>query len=121
MSKKILVHIHSGTDLKNKLTLGLLVAVTSVKEGHEVKLFLAADGVHALNCQSEGEIVGEGTGDVMLHLNDLNAADVEIMVSGMSAKARGYDDNLLRGFNATFATPDQLIKASLEADIVLCY
>ncbi len=118
---KILIHIHSGTDLKNKLTLGLLVAVTSVKEGHEVKLFLAADGVHALNCKSEGEILGEGTGDVMLHLNALKAANVEMMVSGMSAKARGYDATLLAGFNAAFAMPDQLIKSSLEADIVLCY
>ena len=45
---KILVHIHSGKDLKNKLTLGLLVAVTSVKEGHEVKLFLAADAAAGL-------------------------------------------------------------------------
>ena len=118
---KILVHIHSGTDLENKLTLGLLVAVTSVKEGHEVKLFLAADGVNALNCQIEGEIVGEGTGDVMVHLNALKAANVEILVSGMSAKARGYDATLLTGFNAVFAMPDQLIKCSLEADLVLCY
>ena len=118
---KILIHIHSGTDLKNKLTLGLLVAVTSVKEGHEVKVFFAADGVHALNCKSEGEIVGQGTGDVMLHLNALKAANVEMMVSGMSAKARGYDATLLAGFNAAFAMPDQLIKSSLEADIVLCY
>ena len=51
----ILVHIHSGPELKNKLTLGLLVAVTGVKEGHTVKLFLAADAVHALNCKAEGE------------------------------------------------------------------
>ena len=118
---KILVHIHSGTDLKNKLTLGLLVAVTSVEEGHEVKLFFAGDGVHALNCKKEGEIVGEGTGDVMVHLNALKSANIKIMVSGMSAKARGYDATLLSGFNAVFSMPDQLIKCSLEADIVLCY
>lgn len=37
--RNILVHIHSGPELKNKLTLGLLVAVTGVKEGHTVKLF----------------------------------------------------------------------------------
>ena len=46
----ILVHIHSGPELKNKLTLGLLVAVTGVKEVHTVKSYLAADTVHALNC-----------------------------------------------------------------------
>tara|TARA_B100001093_G_C26581940_1_gene907655 strand:- start:376 stop:738 length:363 start_codon:yes stop_codon:yes gene_type:complete len=117
----LLIHIHSGPNLKNKLTLGLLVAVTGLKEGHDVKVFLAADGVHALNCKAEGEIVGEGTGDVKLHLDALVAADVEIMVSGMSAKARGYDETLLDGFNAFFAMPDKLIKSSLEADTVLCY
>ena len=58
----ILNHIHSCPESKNKLTLGLLVAVTGVKKGHIVKLFLAANAVHALNCKVEGEIVGEGTG-----------------------------------------------------------
>ena len=41
---KLLVHIHSSLEMRNKVTLGLLVAVTGVKNGHEVKLFLAADG-----------------------------------------------------------------------------
>ena len=118
---RILVHIHSGPELKNKLTLGLLVAVTGVKEGHAVKLFLAADAVHALNCKAEGEIVGEGTGDVKVHLDALAKANIEIMVSGMSAKARGYDQKLLDGFNASFAMPGKLIQHSLEADSVLCY
>ena len=39
--------------------LGLLVVATSAKEGHDVSLFLAADAVHALNCESEGEVVGQ--------------------------------------------------------------
>ena len=47
---KILVHIHSGPDLKNKATLGMLVAVSAIKDGHDVSLCLAADGVHLLNC-----------------------------------------------------------------------
>ena len=71
---KLLIHIHSGPELKNKLTLGLLVAKTGVAEGHSVKLFLAADAVHALNCRAEGEIVGQGTGDANLHLQALAAA-----------------------------------------------
>ena len=36
---KLLIHIHSGPELKNKLTLGLLVAKTGIAEGHSVKLF----------------------------------------------------------------------------------
>ena len=97
------------------------MAVTSLKEGHDVKVFLAAEGIHALNCSSEGEIVGQGTGDVKLHLDALLAGNVEVIVSGMSAKARGYDETLLKELNASFAMPDKLIKSSLEADTVLCY
>ena len=117
----LLIHIHSGPELENKLTLGLLVAKTGVAEGHSVKLFLAADAVHALNCRAEGEIVGQGTGDANLHLQALATAGVQIMVAGMSAKARGYDDSLLAGYNASFAMPDKLIALALEADTVLCY
>ena len=70
----ILNHINSCPESKNKLTLGLLVAVTGVKEGHTVKLFLAANAVHALNCKVEGEIVGEGTSDVKARLDALAEA-----------------------------------------------
>ena len=65
--------------------------------------------------------MGQGTGDANLHLQALAAAEVQIMVSGMSAKARGYDDSLLAGYNAAFAMPDKLIALALEADSVLCY
>ena len=44
-----------------------------------------------------------------------------LYVSGMSAKARGYDDSLLNGFNAEFAMPDRLLILSTEADSTLCY
>jgi hypothetical protein len=39
----------------------------------------------------------------------------------MSAKARGYDESLLIGFNAEFAMPDKLLALSSESDTVLCY
>ena len=118
---KLLVHIHSHPELKNNVTMGLLVAVTGLKDGHDVELFLAADGVHLLNCRNEGEIVGQGTGDVKVHLDVLKERNVKFFVSGMSSKARGYDESLLDGYNAEFAMPDTLIKRSLEADSVLCY
>ena len=62
---KFLIHIHSGLT-KNKATLGMLVAIAAFKKGDEVKLFLAADGTHLLNIKSEGEVVGQGTGDLKL-------------------------------------------------------
>ena len=101
--------------------MGLLVAVTGLNDGHDVELFLAADVVHLLNCKKEGEIVGQGTGDVKVHLDVLKERNVRFFVSGMSSKARGYDESLLDGYNAEFAMPDTLIKRSLEADSVLCY
>jgi len=54
-------------------------------------------------------------------LRALAEANIEIMVSGMSAKARGYDDSLLAGYNASFAMPDKLIGLALDVDTVLCY
>ncbi len=118
---KLLLHIHSGPDLKNKATLGLLVAVQAIKKGKDVTIFLAADGVHLLNCNSFGEVVGQGTGDLKEHLDFLKNSKTKIFVSGMSAKARGYDVNLLQGYNAEFAMPDILIDLSLSSESVLCY
>ena len=51
---KFLIHIHSGPELKNKATLGMLVAITAFKKGDEVNMFLAADGTHLLNIKSVG-------------------------------------------------------------------
>ncbi len=102
---KVYVNIHSGPELKNKATLGLLVAVTAQKKGHEVKVFFAADGVHLMK----------------EHLDHLKETNTKIYVSGMSAKARGYDENILKEYNAEFAMPDILIELSLEADSFLSF
>ena len=117
----MLLHIHSGPDLKNKATLGMLVALTAFKRGDEVNIFLAADGTHLLNVKSEGEVVGQGTGDLKIHLDELKENNIKLFVSGMSAKARGYDDSLLDGFNAEFSMPDKLLELCKESDVVLCY
>ena len=117
----VLVHIYSGLESKNKVTLGLLVALTAEKNDHKVTLFLAGDGVHILNYKKTDNIVGQGTGDLYEHLQNLKNSKITIYVSGMSAKARGYDEMLLEGYNAEFAMPDVLIEESIKADSVLCY
>ena len=117
----MLVHIHSGLELKNKVTLGVLVALEAEKNDHKVTLFLAGDGVHILSCKKAGEIVGEGTGDLYEHLENLKNSKVSIYVSGISAKSRGYNEKLLEGYNAEFAMPDVLVDESIKADCVLCY
>ena len=117
----VLVHIYSGLESKNKITLGLLVALTAEKNDHKVTLFLAGDGVQILNCKKAGEIVGQGTGDLYEHLQNLKTSKVTIYVSGMSAKSRGYNEKLLDGYSAEFVMPDVLIEESIKADSVLCY
>ena len=118
---KVLVHIYSGLESKNKVTLGLLVALTAEKNDHKVTLFLAGDGVKILDCKKAGEIVGQGTGDLYEHLQNLKNSKITIYVSGMSAKSRGYDEKLLDGYTAEFVMPDVLVEESIKADSVLCY
>ena len=117
----VLVHIYSGLEFKNKITLGLLVALTAEKNDHKVTLFLAGDGVQILNCKKAGEIVGQGTGDLYEHLQNLKNSKITIYVSGMSAKSRGYDEKLLDGYTAEFVMPDVLVEESIRADSVFCY
>jgi len=117
----VLVHIYSGLESKNKITLGLLVALTAEKNDHKVTLFLAGDGVQILNCKKAGEIVGQGTGDLYEHLQNLKNSKITTYVSGMSAKSRGYDEKLLDGYSAEFVMPDVLVEESIKADSVLCY
>jgi len=117
----VLVHIYSGLESKNKITLGLLVALTAEKNDNKVTLFLAGDGVQILDCKKAGEIVGEGTGDLYEHLQNLKNSKITIYVSGMSAQSRGYDEKLLNGYSAEFVMPDVLVEESIKADSVLCY
>ena len=74
-----------------------MIALAADKLEHEVTLFLAADGVHILNFKCPGEITGEGTGDLHEHLEKLKNTNVTILVSGMAAKAGGYDEAHLDG------------------------
>ena len=117
----VLVHIYSGLESKNKITLGLLVALTAEKNDHKVTLFLAGDGVKILDCKKASEIVGQGTGDLYEHLQNLKNSKITIYVSEMSAKSRGYDEKLLDGYTAEFVMPDVLVEESIKADSVLCY
>ena len=45
----VLVHIYSGLESQNKITLGLLVALNAEKNDHKVTLFLAGDGVDTVS------------------------------------------------------------------------
>lgn len=118
---KFLVHIHTGPGDPTKATLGCLVAATALKEGHDVTLFLAGDGVHLLAQEQIDELEGQGTGALKDHIGAIESAGGKFVLSGMSAKARGYDEGLLEGHPAQFGLPDVLVNLAAEADTVLCY
>lgn len=80
-----------------------------------------ADGTHLLNCKEKVEIVGQGTGDLKDYLDELRSSNTNKFVSGMSAKARAYDESLLEGYSAEFAVPDVSINFAIEVETLLCY
>ncbi|MGR3463692.1 DsrE family protein [Limimaricola sp.] len=117
---RFLVHIHTGPADPNKATLGCLVALAAARKGHDVTVFFAGDGVHLLAPDHAG-IEGAGTGRLGDHLIGLAETGARFRVSGMSAKARGYDEALLDGHPAEFAMPDTLVDLAQAADTLLCY
>ncbi len=50
------------------------------KNYHKVTISLAEDGVNNLNCKKAGEIVGQDTGDLYEHLENLKNSKVTIYV-----------------------------------------
>ena len=52
-----------------------MVAITSAKGGHDATLLLAADAVHTINYESDGDIVGQGTRDVRVHPDVIKDTD----------------------------------------------
>lgn len=116
-----LIHIHTGPENPTKAALGMLVALNAAKSGHKTTLFIAGDGVHLLDATKAAETTGTGTGNVAEHLAGLKEAGAQFFLSGMSAKARGYDESLLEGYHAAFAMPDKLVALADAADTVLCY
>jgi uncharacterized protein len=116
-----LVHVHTGPDDPTKAALAFLVAATAVREGHRVDLFLAGEGVRLLSDEVQGSLRGVGTGELAAHTVAIVEGGGRFYLSGMSAKARGFDERLLAGRPAEFAMPDVLVSLAAEADVVLSY
>src|SRR5687768_14193631 len=116
-----LVHIHTGPENPTKAALGFLVALTALKEGHRVNVFLAGDGASLIADSAHTSVEGKGTGSLGAHYKALAEGGARFYVSGMSAKARGLSEADLAGKPAEFAMPDVLVKLAAEADVVLTY
>jgi predicted peroxiredoxin len=118
---KVLIHIHTGPSDPTKATLGCLVAATALREGHEVNVFMAGDATHLLAPATIAGLEGLGTGRLADHLAAIRDRGGHMYISGMSAKARGYDATLLEGWPAEFAMPEVLVKLATTSDTCLCY
>lgn len=117
----ILVHATHGPEHPTRAALALLVAKAALDEGHRVSLFLAGDAAQLIRDAVLDQLTGLGTGRLREHFDALCTGGCRIYVSGMSAKARGVTDSDLAGKPAEFATPQVLVRLSLEHDRMFTY
>jgi predicted peroxiredoxin len=118
---KILVHVTHGPENPTRAALAFLVAKSAADEGHTVSMFLAGDAAQLLRDAVLDNLNGLGTGRLRESFDALHGKGVRFYVSGMSAKLRGVADADLAGKSAEFATPNALVRLSLEHDRVFTY
>jgi predicted peroxiredoxin len=117
----LLVHITCGPEAPTRAALGLLVAQAAVDDGHQVRIFLAGDGVQLMRDAVLDTLTGLGTGSLRESFDAVASRGARFYVSGMSSKARGVADSDLAGKPAEFAMPKRLVELTFEADRVLTY
>lgn len=117
----VLVHLSTGPENPTKAALALLVAATAAKEGVQVNVFVAGDGVSLLRRSTIEVLEGIGTGKVSDHLAVLKSAGAGLWASGQSSLARGItaEDLSLLGFVA--AAPTKLIELTFASDRTITY
>lgn len=118
---RILVHVTHGSEDPTRAALAFLVAKAALSEGHAVSLFLAGDAAVLIRDAVLDSLSGVGTGSLREHFNALAAGGARFYVSGMSAKSRGVTETDMAGKPAEFATPNVLVKLSLEHDRMFNY
>jgi predicted peroxiredoxin len=118
---KLLVHITCGPEDPTRAALAFLVAKTALEEGHEVSLFLAADGVQLLRDAVLDTLTGLGTGSLRDSYDAIVAGGGRFYLSGMSSKARGIGEQELEGKPAELAMPNRLVQLTVECDRALTY
>jgi predicted peroxiredoxin len=118
---RLLVHLTCGVENPTRAALALLVAATAAKDGHQVDVFIAGDGVSLLRPSMIAAVVGIGTGSVAEHLDALQAAGAGLWASGQSSAARGIlpDDLAAVGFAAS--PPSKLVELAMTVDRTLTY
>lgn len=114
---RLLVHIATGPENPTRLTLGLLVARTAKRAGHDVDVFVAGDAVYVLRPETREATHGVGLGSAAEHWADLASSGAGLYASGMSSRARG----IAADQGAELVTPDRLVELIMAADRTVTY
>ena len=118
---QILIHVTSGPENPTRAALAFLIAKTALEEGHGVTLFLAGDAVQLFRNDVLDNLSGLGTGKLRDHFDAIVKGQGKFYLSGMSSKVRGVVDGDLKDKQAEFATPQVLLRLSLESDRMFVY
>lgn len=118
---QILIHVTSGPENPTRAALAFLMAKTAIEEGHSVTLFLAGDAVQLFRNDVLDNLSGLGTGKLRDHFDVIVKGNGKFYLSGMSSKARGVQEADLKDKHAEFATPQVLLKLSIESDRMFVY
>ena len=108
---KILIHITRGPEDPSRAALGFLVGRSAVEQGHEVSLFLAADGVQLLRDAVLDNLTGLGTGVLRESYDALASGGARFYLSGGSSAGRGVTAADLEGKPAELAQPSRLVRS----------
>ena len=118
---KILIHLTQGPENPTRAALAFLLAKTAVEEGKSVTLFLAGDAVQLMRDSVLDSLTGVGTGKLRDHYEAIVKGGGRFYLSGASSNARGVTDSDLKGKPAEFATPNTLLRLSMESNRMFTY
>ena len=118
---KVMVQIVSGPEHATRAALGFLVAQGALDDGHDVTVFLAADGVQWVNRPLVEAIAGLGGGKLSDNVDALKNGGASFYASKMSLGARGVSEDKAAELGAEMGTPSKLVELSLDSDTVLVY
>ena len=118
---KVMVQIVSGPEHATRAALGFLVAQGALDDGHDVTVFLAADGVQWVNRSVVEAIAGLGGGKLSDNLDALKSGGASFLASKLSLGVRGISEEKATELGAEMGTPSKLVQIALESDTALVY
>ena len=118
---KVMVQILSGPEHATRAALGFLVAQGALDDGHDVTVFLVADGVQWVNRSVTDAVAGLGGGKLSDGVDGLKNGGASFYASKLSLGARGIPEERAAELGAELGTPSLLVKISLESDTTLTY